>query len=152
MTKIKDLATVLTENVFINLPIDSERYELWCLVRDMIEKQINPLIDTVEGSGKEYLVRYLQQLDSILFEASESFVHVHCYEDPEFYCTKMDQDRSRRVEATIRFWLPDVRWTRAQVACTDAIQGYLWDAFRICWKLADTRMLSRSSNGQEVST
>jgi len=100
MTKIKDLATVTADNIVKLVPIDSERYELavalghW--LRDSSDEEF---IRTIPVFCNEYFTE--------LFLAAQENVQrcAIAYQlDKSSYpsvASKIDQDRSRRYEASI---------------------------------------------------
>lgn len=99
MTKIKDLVTVLVDNVFASLPIDSERYDFTVRVGQEFScrkygTQNSSLPDRfgcfslIADSLEETLMRNARALIAISFRPGE----VH---------TKLDHDRAHRTHAAI---------------------------------------------------
>lgn len=124
MSKIKDLAIVAVESAFMLFPVTQERYELG----RAIELTSNLSYDGSVGGlvSEDWRVNlWIRERDALFQKAALDF---NWYMSPQLRSnlSKLGLDRARRCEATLRFWLTDVRWERVEVAMPDVICGYLW--------------------------
>jgi hypothetical protein len=132
MTKIKDLAYVITDNAFLMFPIDVERYEL----RNVLDHITSPrhlcrdfVLDT--PLGNERISSFIRAADSLLVDCAKCFGSVQ--NSPGLRSSRLTRDRARRCEATLRNWCSaDVRWSKLKCAVPEVLVYYLWEAVMRC--------------------
>lgn len=151
MTKIKDLAIVAVESAFTLFPVSTERYELGRAIFLTSRGDFSSSLDAGLISGDWRVNLWVRERRALFYRAALDFNWSQSAR-LRHHLSKLSLDRARRCEATLRFWLTDVRWDRMRVAAPEVLESYLWQALvSACHDTGDIILLS-STNGQEVST
>lgn len=89
MTKIKDLATVIVDNAFLQFPVDSERYELAIYISNYIGANcIDGLVVSLEPRVNRFMKETEQTITRALISLNRTLRLVGC---------NADEDRAKRL-------------------------------------------------------
>jgi hypothetical protein len=102
MTKVKDLATVIVDNAFLQFPIDSERYELRAVLSHLeflgLLKSVG--VSHVGGGWALRVSDFLHESGRLVVRATHAYMTIRYTE--EYDGSLVTWDRARRLEMSLR--------------------------------------------------